>query len=219
MKTPSGLPSPQRLNIIVNVSFNGCHINGLGLSNRCDERLTLEAQYRTVGKKATIRETFQFSIAQSFKGVFTRHSKVIETPDIESISLTFLSSFFCGHIREVFVYFDYCPAEIKDYATFECTSADSTSFGKCVKNSVFVNTNKSNNNSYTGGPTRHCNITAITKDSGSCQCQKGMTGLNSTNCEGEYFFMNTLKLEYSAGQSFFPIAPLNLFRSKKSQQN
>lgn len=184
VRIPSiNLPSPQRLNIIINASFNGCHSKGVGSSNLCDERLTLEAQYRTIGKTATNRETFQLSISQSLKGVFTRHSRIIKTPDIESISLTFLSSFFCGHIREVFICFEYCPAEIKSYAQFPNTSAGSMSFGKCVKNAVLINHNSSNNN--LDGPTRHCSITAIASDSGTCQCQEGTVGLNSTNCQGE----------------------------------
>ena len=200
---PRDFPLPHRLYIVVNVSFNLCDTKRPETS-LCDQRLTLEAQSRASRKAATIRESFQLSITNMQKGIFIRHSRFIQAPNIKSISLTFLSSYFCGHIREVFVYFDYCPTEIKNYAVFPNTSADSTSVGICVENSVPIINNNNNNNNINipnaavvaGELIRNCSATAVAKDYGSCQCVEGMTGYEFTRCQGEtyniifyYFFV------------------------------
>uniref|UniRef100_A0A7M5XIL0 Uncharacterized protein n=1 Tax=Clytia hemisphaerica TaxID=252671 RepID=A0A7M5XIL0_9CNID len=167
---PPDLPSPNKLYITVNASFNKCQPEG----STCKEKLLLETLYST--SKGFFTEYLYLISEPKLKGTFQEHTRFIEERNIKSISLTFMSSYFCGVIRELSISFVYCPTEVVNMVQYPNLSADSTGNGICLQNS----TNKKPGQLLR----RQCSAAGDAKDSGRCVCEKGMMGYaNETKCE------------------------------------
>jgi len=173
---PGGLPLPVRIRISVSMNIMKCH----GNANICSQRLVMMVNFIKESKVRETPERFELYATHAQSGSYNIQSRFIEdSSGIKSIRLEFssISSGFCGAIRDVHVFFEYCPSDTRNLVHYPNISAETNGEGSCLRNSTAPS----------GTPlTRHCNATAGVKDDGFCVCVRGMMKRNNY-CQGKKF--------------------------------